>query len=73
MKKIFFLLPFLSLVLTDSYAQFSMLDPRFSDDFIVPENYWGPKDTLANHVEILYASSNIMLSIPFSMKQETII
>lgn len=53
MKKIFFLLPFLSLVLTDSYAQFSMLDPRFSDDFIIPENYWEPKDTLANHVDFV--------------------
>lgn len=53
MKKILLFLFFFCLALIDVHAQFNIFDPRYSDDTVIPDSYWGHQDVLANHVDFV--------------------
>ena len=44
MKKILLFLFFFCLALIDVHAQFNIFDPRYSDDTVIPDSYWGHQD-----------------------------
>ena len=53
MKKVLLFLSFFCLALIDVHAQFNIFDPRYSDDTVIPDSYWGHQDVLANHVDFV--------------------